>query len=52
MEVRGEAGEELLGVPVAELMGDVCCDRELYSVYCEGDEMSGCAGMAKSVAMA
>lgn len=36
---------------VAELMGEVCCDRELYSVYCDGDTMNCCTGIAKSVAM-
>ena len=51
-EARGEVGEELLGVPVAEFMGEVCCDRELYRVYCEGDAANCCTGIAKSVAIA
>jgi len=29
MCVSGEVGEDPLGVAVAELMGDVCCDCEL-----------------------
>jgi hypothetical protein len=41
----------LLGVAVAELMGDACCDRELYKVYCEGDAVTCCTGIAKSVAI-
>jgi hypothetical protein len=45
-------GEESLGVPVAEFIGEVCCDREPYRVYWEGDAAKCCAGIAKSVAMA
>src|ERR1700761_64349 len=33
-------------------MGDACCDRELYKVYCEGDAVNCCTGIAKSVAIA
>lgn len=50
MPARGEVGEVLLGVAVAELVGEVCC--ELKRLYCVGDAVNCCTGMAKSVAIA
>jgi hypothetical protein len=49
--VRGEVGEALFGVGAAEVTGEVCCDCELYRVYCDGDAVNCCTGIAKSVAI-
>lgn len=38
-----------MGVAVAELVGEVCC--ELKRVYCVGDAVNCCTGIAKSVAI-
>jgi hypothetical protein len=50
--VRGDVGEALLGVTVAELTGEICWVCELRSVYCEGDAVNCCTGIANSGAMA
>jgi hypothetical protein len=50
--VRGDVGEALLGVTVAEFTGEICWVCELKSVYCEGDAVDCCTGIANSGAMA
>ena len=50
--VRGDVGEALLGVTVAELTGEICWVCELKSVYCEGDAVNCCTGIPDSGVMA
>jgi len=40
-----------LGVAAAEFTGEICCDCELYRVYCEGDAVNCGTGIANSVAI-
>ena len=42
----------MLGVAVAELIGEICWLCELTRVYCEGDAVNCCTGIANSEAMA
>jgi hypothetical protein len=39
-----------LGVAVAELTGEICWVCELKRVYCEGDAVNCCTGIANSEA--
>lgn len=45
---RGDVGEALLGVAVAELMGEICWVCELKRVNCEGDAVNCGTGITNS----
>jgi len=49
---RGDVGEALLGVAVAESIGEICWLCELLKrVYCEGDAVNCGTGIANSDAI-